>query len=434
MKTLNASRPSRRDLLQPVLRWIPAAGCLLILCSCRPLGTTLNHSPVAGPPLPSPALSQMNGVPPGPYSGLPAARPGSPIVPAQNIVPVENARNIETTTPATAVQDAPFAPLPLGMPPGMPQTNWTPPGVAAPWPQDEFLADGGDLPPFAASSQNGVIGLNPEDAVAQYTSADGRTVVQPFNRAFIYSPRFAAVRQVVGVQQNDQAESTAGVHLPTHLAQREEMLEPGVGTQRYQPLGTTGRRGAGLFLSRQGDGAVSQSLDLRGFSDAFKPYENFRTIVSGTLDSEEIPTLSASVQAAMAWSSDQAVQIILDGTAAAEAVATTKLHAIYTVKSEQGEVKLRLIKVASTDAAQPGDFVDFTLRFDNVGTATIQRAVIIDNLGPRLEYEPDSAQASVDAAFSAQANEAGSSLLQWELDQPLKPGEGGIIRFRVKVR
>lgn len=425
MKTANEVRPSRRDLLSPVFGWIAAAGCLMTVCSCRPLGT-LNRAPVAGPPLPSPALSQISPASPVGYLGPQPAPAAGRIIPVQNI---------ETISPhAVGQAAAPYMPLPLGLPPGMPPTPWSPPGVAAPWPQDEFLADGGDLPPFAAPSQNGVIGINPEDAVAQFSTTDGKTVVQPFNRAFIYSPRFAAVRHVVSIQQNDQAESTAGVHVPTHLAQREELLEPGVGTQRYQPLGTTGRRGAGLFLSRQGDGAVSQAIGPGGFSDAFKPYENLRIIVSGTVASEEVPTLAASVQAAMAWSSDQAVQIILDGTAAAEAAGTTKLHAVYSVKSEQGEVKLRLVKVASTDAAQPGDFVDFTLRFDNVGTATIQRAVIIDNLGPRLEYEPASAQASVDAAFSAQANEVGSSILQWELAQPLKPGEGGIIRFRVKVR
>jgi len=426
MNTPNRTQRSRSGLLCRAFRWIPAAGCLLVLCSCRPLGT-LNHPPVAGSPLPSPALPPMNVAPAGMYSGPQPAGPGGPIVPVHNI----------ETSPESLAQTVvmpPYAPLPLGMPPGMPRTNWSPPGVAAPWPQDEFLADGGDLPPFAAPAQDGVIGLNPEDAVAQYTTVDGKNVVQPFNRAFIYSPRFAAVRQVVGVQQNDQAEATAGVHLPTQLAQRDERLEPGVGTQRYQPLGATGRRGAGLFLSRQGDGAVSQSMGPQGFSDAFKPYENFRAIISGVMDSQEIPTLAASVQAAMAWSSDQAVQIILDGTAAAEAAATTKLHSVYVVKSEQGEAKLRLIKTASTDAAQPGDSVDFTLRFDNVGTAIIRRAVIIDNLGPRLEYELNSAQASVEAVFSAQANEAGSSLLQWELDRPLKPGDGGIIRFRVRVR
>lgn len=425
MKAANEARPSRRDLFSPVLVWIAAAGCLMTVCSCRPLGT-LNRAPVAGPPLPSPALSQISPASPGGYLGPQSAPAAGRIIPVQSI----EAMSADTTERAVP----PYMPLPLGLPPGMPPTNWSPPGVTAPWPQDEFLADGGDLPPFAAPSQNGVIGLNPEDAVAQFSTADGKTAVQPFNRAFIYSPRFAAVRHVVSIQQNDQAESTAGVHVPTHLAQREESLEPGVGTQRYQPLGATGRRGAGLFLSRQGDGAVSQAIGPGGFSDAFKPYENFRIIVSGAIDSQEIPTLAASVQAAMAWSSDQAVQIILDGTAAAEAAGTTKLHAVYSVKSEQGEVKLRLVKVASTDAAQPGDFVDFTLRFDNVGTATIQKAVIIDNLGPRLQYEPASAQASVDAAFSAQANEVGSSILQWELAQPLKPGEGGIIRFRVKVR
>ncbi len=410
------------------LGWVILVGLTSVLCSCRPLQKTVPETGQFAP-LPSPALPQDESAAMGIVGTEHEGWPNGSVVSAQNVETIvpESDRGEVAVMP-------PYAPAPLGMPPGAPSSQWVPPGIAAPWPQDEFLADGGDLPPFAGSSQDGVIGLNPEDTVAHFTTADGQTVVQPFNRAFIYSPRFASVRQVVSVQQNDQAEGAAAVHLPSHLAQGEEALQPGVGTQRYQPLGATGRRGAGQFLSRQGDGAVSQSTGLQRFSDAFKPYENFRIITNGIINAEEVLTLAASVQAAMAWSADQAVQVILDGTAAAEAAATTKLHEVFVVKSERGEARLRLVKVASTDAAQPGETVDFTLRFDNVGTMVIQRAVIIDNLGPRLEYEPDSAQASVDAAFSACANEAGSSLLQWELNQPLKPGEGGIIRFRCRVR
>ncbi|HOM17500.1 MAG TPA: DUF11 domain-containing protein, partial [Thermoguttaceae bacterium] len=59
---------------------------------------------------------------------------------------------------------------------------------------------------------------------------------------------------------------------------------------------------------------------------------------------------------------------------------------------------------------------------------------ILDNLSGRLEYVADSAQCSLKAQFTAQPNEAGSQLLRWELAQPLKPGEGGVIRFRCRVR
>ena len=58
--------------------------------------------------------------------------------------------------------------------------------------------------------------------------------------------------------------------------------------------------------------------------------------------------------------------------------------------------KLRIIKVASTQTAIPGETVDFTLRVDNIGTQVVGNAVILDSLTTRLEYVPDSAQSSRD--------------------------------------
>jgi len=48
------------------------------------------------------------------------------------------------TTPILV--DAMGNPLPRGLPPGAVLTAWNPPGISPPWPQDELLADGGDLP------------------------------------------------------------------------------------------------------------------------------------------------------------------------------------------------------------------------------------------------------------------------------------------------
>ena len=59
---------------------------------------------------------------------------------------------------------------------------------------------------------------------------------------------------------------------------------------------------------------------------------------------------------------------------------------------------------------------------------------IVDNLSTRLEYVPDTAKSSVDADFLTQSNDTGSLILRWEIKDPVKPGDGGILRFRVKVR
>ena len=99
-----------------------------------------------------------------------------------------------------------------------------------------------------------------------------------------------------------------------------------------------------------------------------------------------------------------------------------------------GNPRLRLIKVASTPFAQPGDEVDFTLRFDNVGNQTLTKVAIVDNLTTRLEYIPQSAQCSRSAKFSTLPNQGDSLVVRCELSDPLKPGEGGAVRFHCRVR
>ena len=100
---------------------------------------------------------------------------------------------------------------------------WTPPGLTQPWPQDEYLCDGGDAGLPAAVGPNWQVhGLGPEDTVAHFDTLDGRRLVQPSNRVCLYSPRFGAVRQVVSLVQNEQMDRLGGVHLPVPPVQGEE--------------------------------------------------------------------------------------------------------------------------------------------------------------------------------------------------------------------
>ena len=101
---------------------------------------------------------------------------------------------------------------------------------------------------------------------------------------------------------------------------------------------------------------------------------------------------------------------------------------------EPDHPSLRVIKVASTKAARPGDTVDFTIRFDNLGDQELKRVVLVDNLTTRLEYVPGSAQSSRAAEFSTQVNEGDSLVLRWEFTEPLPVGAGGLVRFHCRVR
>ena len=125
--------------------------------------------------------------------------------------------------------------------------------------------------------------------------------------------------------------------------------------------------------------------------------------------------------------------MILDENAAAAAVAEQTPQETFTIGSSPSP-RLRIVKIASTPLAEPGDEVSFTIRFDNVGDQTIGSVQIIDSLTTRLEYVPNSAQCSLKARFTTQPNEGESLIVRCVLDDPLPAGKGGVFRFRCIVR
>jgi uncharacterized repeat protein (TIGR01451 family) len=167
--------------------------------------------------------------------------------------------------------------------------------------------------------------------------------------------------------------------------------------------------------------------------DRVKPHENFAVFLTGIMEMDDKPLLSKAARAAVVWETRQAVQIILEGRRAQADVLVQAPAVIYRV-DEPGNPQLRLCKTASATSALPGEEIDFTLRFDNVGDQTIGNVTIIDNLTTRLEYVPDSAKSSVQANFSVSENDGESLTLRWEITDPLKPGDGGLVRFKCRVR
>lgn len=383
--------------------WL-AAAAMLGFCSCRgPNPMPVDSCPPQGMAMaPSPAL-------PPPMAMAPGAAPGAAIGPP----------GMERGIPLPYAAAGP----------------WMPPGFGQPWPADEYLEDGGDQVPHAVITPDRELrGLNLEDTVAHYDTLGGCTMIEPSNRVHIYSPRFAAVRQVVSLRQNEQHDPAAGIYLPASLAQHAESLPANSSKQNIMPEGQIGQDLLTTYESWQGHGVLGRTLSPQGFKDFFKPYEDFQVIRYGQFVMAEMPFLAQATDAAIVWSNVQKVQIQLNGQNAVEAVKDVQAGVIYTVDEPPARPKLRLIKVASTQFAEPGDTIDFTLRFDNVGNQPINNVTILDSLTTRLEYVPDTAQSSRDAAFSVVQNEGESLMLRWQLDQPLKPGEGGVLRFTCKVR
>lgn len=396
----------RADERMPRLwRLALVAICTLILCSCRGPEDARRIASSASPSPPLPQQASTGVVPAAAWE--PSAQP-----------------------PAGPPGWESGVPLPY-----QPTGPWAPAGIAGPWPQDEYLADGGDQGiPVAVTAGRQVRGLEMEDTVAHFDTRDGQTRVEPSNQVSLYSPRFRAVRQVVGATENDQRIASSGVNLPVRLAATGDAAIPGSTKQNLQTVRQIGQKSVTIARSRQGDGALSTAIGPLGFQNQFKPYENVVVIRTGQFEASELAWLARGTTAAITWTSDQAVQIMLDRQTASAVVSDLKVDTLYSVDEPPAHPKLRVIKVASTPFAEVGDTVDFTIRFDNVGNQVIGNVVILDSLSTRLEFVEKSAQCSLPAAFSTPQNEGGSVVLRCEIAQPLEPGKGGILRFTCRVR
>jgi uncharacterized repeat protein (TIGR01451 family) len=127
------------------------------------------------------------------------------------------------------------------------------------------------------------------------------------------------------------------------------------------------------------------------------------------------------------------VQIIIDGKPAVEAkgLAEPQETVVYELF---GKPRLRICKIADKSEAQVGEVITFTLRFDNVGDQPIGNVTVIDHLMPRLAYIEGSAESSLPGEFMTELQPGETTVLRWEITDPLKVNEGGIIRFQARVR
>ncbi len=139
------------------------------------------------------------------------------------------------------------------------------------------------------------------------------------------------------------------------------------------------------------------------------------------------------IDAAIQWTQAVGVQVTIEGQPANDIVGDQRAEATFRVDLPDHPC-LHVCKVASAASAAPGEIVEFTIRFDNTGDQTIGNVTIVDSLTTRLELVDGSGQCSRKAKFYTNPNEVGSLILHWDIEEPLKPGEGGIARFKCKVR
>lgn len=398
MPVMTQSSPLEWFRGAPRLIWL--AGFSLLLCSCR-------ATPQGRIPIPPDEAAIQNRDP---------ANQVARAVQTTAHIPIEHVQNEGLPIPVTCV------------------SPWTPPGIAGPWPHDEYLEDGGDRDVQVNLGSEGEIrGLELEDTVAIYNSPGGTTCIEPSNRVCLYSPRFAAVRKVTSIIENEQREQLTAVALPIKpiLHQDDQLATTTI--QPIQPEGEIGSKQLSVQRVQEGVTPAISWQPIAALDAGFAPHENFRVMRQGIFEEAEKARLLESVDAAITWSHDKAVQVVLEGQQAVSVTSEQKAQSTFRVDTPDHPC-LRVIKTASTKAARPGDIVDFTIRYDNMGDQAVSHMVLIDNLTTRLEYVPGTAQSSRPAEFSTEVNEGDSLVLRWEFNQPLPLGQGGLVRFHCRVR
>jgi uncharacterized repeat protein (TIGR01451 family) len=297
----------------------------------------------------------------------------------------------------------------------------------------EYIFDGGDRDPQVRLRDDMTqSGLDPEDTVIQYTTANGQTLVQSGCRVAIYAPRFASVRKRTGPQTAELALRPQTSILPDGPGVMREQLPPVSIMKPVGPVAKDAVRVVEAFRERQRPMPSEMILPMGVLSDAFKPFEDLDIIRHGDLLGTDPAKLALAAAAARVWSNIDELKVLVDGQEAVVETDVKQTQETYTYEFKGA--RIRLCKVASEQIASPGDVISFTIRFDNVGDSPLKNLVVSDSLAPRLEYVDASQQSSIPASFSTVPNEAGSKILRWEFENAIKPGEGGIVRFDAKVR
>ena len=299
---------------------------------------------------------------------------------------------------------------------------------------DEYICDGGDNAPGVQVRRDwSVDGLGQEDTIVHFDTLKGDTEWTHSNKVCLYAPRFGAVRQGTGMVVNDQADRLADARkgLPPIVDQELKIVSDM--HQPRQPVADVGIKQA-LSVHDKNKGLTAETTNgpRQVFLDLL-PYERFDLIGKGVLSNSDKPRLAIAAANAIVWTEKQAVQVVLDGKLPLESKLNREIGE--TVMYDlAGKPRMRIIKIADKCDAHPGEIVSFTLRFDNVGDQKVGNVTIIDNLTTRLEYVEESQECSHEAAFSSELNDGETAILRWEIKDSMRVGEGGIIRFKCRVR
>ena len=301
---------------------------------------------------------------------------------------------------------------------------------------DEYLCDGGDRALPVHYDQYSRNGLDTEDTVAEFTDHTGKQRVKASNRVCVYAPRFSTVRTISRPHEGMNLDESARVGHSIGTDQMHTRLKPSLHVKSEMSGRVRVRSRASGLESEQLQGDVSNVKRLAIHEKLLNVYQDLNFVQFGKLETRDAARLNFGIQASLIWTREE-YPVIAAKTETA-LTGTYEAHAATIVgiddKKSDEPGNLRLVKLADKQSAQPGDVVEFTLRYDNQGANTVQHVRIVDNLTPRLAYVEDSATSDRDGRLIVHDNGEGSLVLVWELTNPLPPQTGGVVSFKARVR
>lgn len=299
---------------------------------------------------------------------------------------------------------------------------------------DEYLCDGGDRALPVRYDFNMRLGLDTEDAVAEYTDHTGEDHVKPTNKVCVYSPRFGAMRtisspvldtQINNIASADKFQSGAGMRNRDATGLHKQHVALG----KYR----TRERASDIDVTDRSS-ALDQSQIHVSHTKLLNTFEDFQFVHTGQLTQTDEVRLAKGIQAAAVWSKTQFPVIAAQTEQAQEVIGEFNAQELVRVEDKRKPGRLRIVKLADKKVAQPGDVITFTLRYDNLGERELYSVRILDNLTPRLEYVEDSETSDRAGQLLLQDNAEGSLILEFVLDEPLEAKQGGVVTFQARVR
>lgn len=248
---------------------------------------------------------------------------------------------------------------------------------------EECLRDGGDFHDPAHFEKGKLKGLNPSDTVMTYSDRIGSKHILPSNPVCLCVPRFVSLREVTqldALNLNEAANRVATADIGILMA-KKDLAQPAKQLEE------------GIILKRLAKAQADIGID--------------RTITTKSVE-------GVKIIARLEQAKEQVGVELPDGPCCDE--------------------PLEVCKSVSTDKAQIGDTVTFTIKYKNGSCQAIHDVAIADSLASRFEYVPGTAKSTREAIFVTTTNEAGSLVLRWEIKDPVPAKQGGEVTFQARVR